>query len=179
LERVEFAQNGIQFEDFPDLFASFKENPNLRIINLDDNIIKSSIKVLIEALPALKRLQTLKLNDCILGGKNSLKLFEALKDHEEIKVIECNYNEIEDAGIQEKIFELILSSKGKLKSLKKLSLKGNQIDKDLYNKFNNKISENIEEFLVYSDEELEAELYDETEEDELGNIRKMKEMNIK
>lgn len=179
MERVELAQNGIHAEGFPDLFSSFKENPNLRIINLDDNIIKSSIKVLIEALPALKRLQTLKLNDCILGEKNSLKLFEALKDHKEIKVIECNYNDIEDAGIQEKIFDLILSSNGKLKNLKKLSLKGNQIDKDLYKKFNKTISENIEEFVVYSDEELEAELYDETEEDEFGINRKMKAMNIK
>lgn len=176
---MEFAQNGIFAEGFPDLFNSFKENPNLRIINVEDNTIKSSVKVLIEALPALKRLQVLKISDCLLQEKQSLKLFEALKEHENIKVIECNYNEIEDPDTQEKIFEILIANKDKLKNLKRLFIKGNEIDKDLYKKYKKQIEQNIEEFLAYSDEELEADLYEETEEDEFGNLRKMKDLKIK
>ncbi len=178
LERVEFAQNGIEPNGFPDLFNSFKENKNLRIINVEDNIIKSSVKFLIEALPALNKLQVLKISDCLLQEKQSLKLFEALKEHESLKVIECEYNEIEDFETQEKIFQILIANKHKLKNLEKLSLKGNEIDKDLFKKYNKEIARNIEDFVAYSDEELEADLYDETEEDEFGNIRKMKEMKI-
>lgn len=179
LERVEFSQNGIKPEDFPELFKSFKENPKLRIINLEDNTIKSSIKELIEALPLLKNLQTLNLNDCLLGHENSIKLFQALKDHENLKIIKCSYNEIEEPEAQKEIFNLILENKEKLKNLKKLELKGNEIDKDVYKKYNKNISNIVEEFIAYSDEELEADLYEETEEDEFGNLRKMENLKIK
>jgi len=179
LERIEFAQNGINSEGFSDLFNSFKENTNLRIINVEDNTIKSSVDFLIKALPSLKKLQVLKISDCLLTGKESVELFEALKDHENMKAIECNYNEIEDPDMQEKIFAIIIANKNQLKNLKKLSLKGNEIDKDLYEKYNKEIQKYIDEFVAYSDEELEADQYSETEEDEFGNLRKMKELKIK
>jgi len=153
------------------LFDSFKENTKLRNINIADNKIKSSGEKFIEIISNLKNLQVININDCIFGEKNTLNLFEATKGLEKLKVIECAYNEVEKPKSQEKIFECLLGNKEKLKELKKVNLKGNEIDKEVLNKYSKKLNEYIEEFEAYSDEELEAELYPENEEDEHGNPR--------
>ena len=171
MERVEFANNGINEEGFNELFKSFKENLNLRIINVEDNTIKSSAKTLIEIIPLLKKLQVLKISDSLLRGKLSVSLFEAVKELENLKIIECDYNEVEEPQNQEKIFDILLNNKEKLKSLKKVTLRGNEIDKDVYKKFSKEIAQNFSEFEAYSDEELEADKYDELPEDEFGNLR--------
>jgi len=175
-ERIEFAQNGINEEGFNSFFPSLKDNLNLRIINLEDNTIKNSSKLLIEILPDLKKLQSLIINDSLLTEKNSVNLFEAVKNLENLKIIQCNYNEIENIKSQKKIFQVLLENKEKLKNLKKVTLKGNEIDKDLFKEYSQKL-DNIDEFEAYSDEELEADLYDELEEDEFGNKR-MEKMKI-
>ncbi len=98
-------------------------------------------------------------------------IFDSIKDLENLKDIKCNYNEIENLESQKKIFDILLENKKKNKNLKSVSLKGNEIDKDLFEYYEKKMKENIIEFEAYSDEELEAENYEELPEDENGNLR--------
>jgi Ran GTPase-activating protein (RanGAP) involved in mRNA processing and transport len=79
LVRIQFFQNGIFAEGFVELFKSLKSNKNLKHMKLNDNIIKSAVKFLIESLEELKHLEELDISDSLIGAKNSLKLFEALK----------------------------------------------------------------------------------------------------
>ena len=48
-------------------------------MKLNDNIIKSAVKFLIESLEQLQHLEVLDISDSLIGAKNSLKLFEAVK----------------------------------------------------------------------------------------------------
>jgi Ran GTPase-activating protein (RanGAP) involved in mRNA processing and transport len=79
LVKIEFFQNGIFAEGFIELLKALKFNKNLKHVKLNDNIIKSSIKHLIESLEELKDLEELDISDSLIGAKNCVKLFEALK----------------------------------------------------------------------------------------------------
>lgn len=79
LVKVQFFQNGIFAEGFTELFKALKFNKDLKHIKINDNIIKSAVKFFIEALEDLKQIEELDVSDSLIGGKNSVKLFEALK----------------------------------------------------------------------------------------------------
>lgn len=55
-------------------------------MKLNDNIVKSAVKFLIESLEELKLLEELDISDSLIGAKNSLKLFEALKVPDEFQL---------------------------------------------------------------------------------------------
>jgi len=67
LIKIQFFQNGIFAEGFIVLFKALKFNKNLKHMKINDNIVKSAVKVLIE------------ISDSLIGAKNSVKLFETLK----------------------------------------------------------------------------------------------------
>lgn len=79
LVKIQFFQNGIFAEGFAELFKALRLNKNIKHMKINDNIIKSAIKVLIESLEELKQLEELDISDSLIGAKNSVKLFEALK----------------------------------------------------------------------------------------------------
>lgn len=79
LVKIQFFQNGIFAEGFAELFKALKFNKNLKHMKLNDNIIKTAVKVLIESLEELKHLEELDISDSLIGAKNSVRLFEALK----------------------------------------------------------------------------------------------------
>jgi len=79
LVKIQFFQNGIFAEGFAELFKALKFNKNLKHMKLNDNIIKSAVKFLIESLEQLQHLEVLDISDSLIGAKNSLKLFEAVK----------------------------------------------------------------------------------------------------
>lgn len=57
-----------------------------------------------------------------------------------------------------------------MKSLKKLEIKGNEIDKDLYHKFKKALPESIEDFEAYSEDELEYLEDEEKVEQAIGKL---------
>lgn len=79
LERLEISQNGINTEGFEVLFDSLKDNTKLRYLDVGDNSIKESGQNLINVLPLLKNLETLKISDCLVGAENGVKIFEILQ----------------------------------------------------------------------------------------------------
>lgn len=91
-----------------------------------------------------------------------------------MKEIEFNYNELDkEKNSQKKIFEICLDSE-KMLNLKKVEIYGNEIDKKLWEKYKNDLMKKIDDFVPYSEEELEADDYEETSEDEFGNPRDKK-----
>jgi len=79
LVKIQFFQNGINAEGFAELFKALRFNKNLKHMKLNDNTIKSAVKFLIESLEELKQIEELDISDSLIGAKNSVKLFEALK----------------------------------------------------------------------------------------------------
>jgi hypothetical protein len=137
------------------LIDSFKENPNLNYIDLDDNKISKVGLDLANTIPFLKKLKVLKISDCLIGEENSLAIFESLKSSETIEIIECGYNEIEDKKCQDKILSNLFNEKRK-KKYKKISLKGNEMNTKVIEKYKEKIKELVDEFIDVSDEEEEG-----------------------
>ena len=78
LNKIQFFQNGINNDGFTELFKAFKLNVNLKHIKINDNTVKSSVKIFIDALTVLKKLEELDISDSLIGGPNSVKLFQAL-----------------------------------------------------------------------------------------------------
>ena len=150
LEHVEIFQNGIKEEGMIDIINSFGKNKNLKVIKINDNLIKSGAKIFSEIIPTLIHLKILDISDLNLGNSNALLIFKSLSQLKEIEEIYSNYNEIEKRNTQEEIFNVIL----KMDSLKLIDIKGNMINKKLYNKFKKEFDKkNFDKFNCYSSEE--------------------------
>jgi hypothetical protein len=89
----------------------------------------------------------------------------------EIEKIYSNYNETEKKKAQEEIFNILLQ----IKSLKIVEIKGNMIDRKLYNKFKKEFDKKKIE--CYSSEE--EDLNEEEEEEEEEKEKEIKKEEIK
>lgn len=170
LKHIQLFQNGIKEEGMADLFKSLRFNSQLKILKLNDNLIKNSCNHLVEVIPALTSLNVLDISDSLLGHDHSICLFKALSGLDEIREIYCNYNEIEKKSAQRNIFELCLG----MNNLETVELKGNDIDPSLWKKFQKELKAKIKNFDPYSDEEEvmideEEEMIEELEKLELNN----------
>lgn len=83
-------QNGIYHKGIKALSEAFKNNPHLKIINLNDNTVRAKgAAALASALPALQNLETLNLGDCLLKTDGALFIAKALTSkHLSLKVRE-------------------------------------------------------------------------------------------
>lgn len=90
LVEVSTPQNGIYHKGVSALSDAFKNNPHLKIINLNDNTVREKgAAALASALPALQNLETLNLGDCLLKTKGVLLIAKALTGkHVALKVSE-------------------------------------------------------------------------------------------
>lgn len=89
MEEVAMPQNGIYHVGITALSEAFIQNPNLRVLNLNDNTltIKGAL-ALAAALPNLQKLQEINLGDCLLKTKGAMSIAAALAEgHEELQVI--------------------------------------------------------------------------------------------
>ena len=164
LEHVEIFQNGIKEEGMIDIINSFGKNKNLKVIKINDNLIKNGAKIFSEIIPTLIHLKILDISDLNLGNSNALLIFKSLSQLKEIEEIYSNYNEIEKRNTQEEIFNVIL----KMDSLKLIDIKGNMINKILYNKFKKEFDKkNFDKFNCYSSEEEDLGEDEEEEEEEI------------
>ena len=161
LQCLEMFQNGISALGMQKIFESLKGKKNLQIIKVNDNFIKDSIQVLIEIIPELTELKIIDISDSIIGNKLSVAFFKAVSSMSNIEEIYCNYNEIEDKKAQEEIFECI----GKNKKMKIIELKGNEINRKIYEKYKTN-NEFLERFECYSENEEEFEEEEKVENDD-------------
>ena len=154
-EHLECFQNGISTLAMKKIFLALKENKNLKILKINDNFTKTALEDLIKILPELKFLKIIDISDSItdseLGNKLGIEFFKALSTLENLEEIYCNYNEIIDEDTHKEIFEILK----KIKNLKIVQLKGNEIEKNLVKKYEKNI--NLEKLICFSDNEEEAE----------------------
>ena len=154
-EHLEFYQNGISTSGMKKLFIALKENKNLKILKINDNFTKIALEELIKILPEFHELKIIDISDSIteekLGNKLGIEFFKALSSLEKLEEIYCNYNEIIDKNSQKEILEILK----KMKNLKIVQLKGNEISKNLVKNYEKDF--HLEKLICFSDNEEESE----------------------
>ena len=171
LEHLELFQNGISAKGMKEIFLSLKENTNIQILKINDNFTKDSIQTLIDIIPELKKLKIIDISDSLIGDKLGIEFFKAINKLNSVEEIYCNYNEIESKDAQNEIFQLI----EKNKNMKIIELKGNEINKGLFKKYEKSLKENnknLEKLECYSENEEEEE---EEKEEKDKEVKKLTE----
>ena len=166
LEHVEIFQNGIKEDGMIEIIKSFDNNRNLKVIKINDNWIKSGAKIFSEIIPNLCHLKILDISDLKIGNSNAVLIFKSLSLLNEIEEIYSNYNETEKKNAQEEIFNILL----KMNSLKIVEIKGNMINRKLYNKFKKEFDK--AKIDCYSSEEEDLNEEEEEEEEDEKEIKK-------
>ena len=166
LEHVEIFQNGIKEEGMIEVIKSFNDNRNLKVIKINDNWIKSGAKIFSEIIPNLSHLKILDISDLKIGNSNAILIFKSLSLLKEIEEIYSNYNETEKKKAQEEIFNILLQ----IQSLKVVEIKGNMINRKLYNKFKKEFDK--AKIDCYSSEEEDLNEEEEEEEEDEKEIKK-------
>lgn len=82
-------QNGIYHQGIEALSNSFKNNHNLKVLDLNDNTVtKVGANHIAAALPHLQKLKILNLGDCLLGTDGATILAKALTEkHDNLEVL--------------------------------------------------------------------------------------------
>ena len=116
--KVNVQQNGIKKDGMLDLLKSFRENPGLEELYLNDNWIKSEEAIaLLEGITAsCPKLKVLNLSDNNIGDKASEQIFEILsKNCAELEKLFYNYNELANEATIRQCLDLISSKLPKIK----------------------------------------------------------------
>ncbi|XP_017493139.1 PREDICTED: ran GTPase-activating protein 1-like [Rhagoletis zephyria] len=80
LEVLELPQNGTKAAGIEALMRAVTANAaNLRVLNLNDNVLRKRGPLVAEAIRGLRRLQVLNLGDCLLGTDGALAVLAALQ----------------------------------------------------------------------------------------------------
>lgn len=78
LERLELPQNGTKEQGIIRLCEALKQNCNLKILNLNDNVLTTTSDDLASSLKKLDKLEVLNLGDCLLKTKGAIIVLSAL-----------------------------------------------------------------------------------------------------
>lgn len=95
-------QNGIYHVGITAIAYGLSANPNLRVLNLNDNTIGlKGARALAKVLPTFRNLEDLNLGDCLLKTKGAMVLAEALAitgNHTLLRNLDLSHNEIRVDG---------------------------------------------------------------------------------
>lgn len=84
-------QNGIYHEGIAALTDAFSCNPNLSILNMNDNTFtEKGAKCLAEVLPKLQKLKILNLGDCLLKTEGATLIAKALESGHQVSILSCS-----------------------------------------------------------------------------------------
>ncbi|KAJ2475883.1 Ran GAP Rna1, partial [Coemansia sp. RSA 2052] len=165
LREVRMPQNGIRSEGITELVTGLASNSKLAILDLQDNTFThSGSAALATALPSWDALEHLNVGDCLLGSTGGRLVIEALKDRATLKVVNLQYNEIEQDGAI-----ALAESLRTLKLLESLELNGNRFDAEsnAIELIKAALSENdIDDDIIGSLSDMEEITDDEEEEEE-------------
>ncbi|KAJ2909383.1 Ran GAP Rna1 [Coemansia aciculifera] len=165
LREVRMPQNGIRSEGIMELVTGLASNSKLAILDLQDNTFThSGSAALAAALPSWDALEHLNVGDCLLGSTGGLLVIEALHDRATLKLVNLQYNEIEQDGAI-----ALAKSLRTLKLLESLELNGNRFDAEsnAVELIKAALSENdIDDEIIGSLSDMEEITDDEEEEEE-------------
>merc|ERR1719239_550431 len=171
LEEVVMPQNGIYHEGLAALAEAFSHNPNLKILNMNDNTFTSKgAKAMAEALRKLEKLEMLNLGDCLLKSAGAKLICRALKGrHPGLRELVLDSNEIRAKAVD----DLVKAVKGK-SNLERVSISGNQLGTSGLKRVQEKFKElsliekleDVEDNEEPDSEEEDPDVSDDEEEDE-------------
>ncbi|RMZ87033.1 hypothetical protein DV736_g5737, partial [Chaetothyriales sp. CBS 134916] len=153
IKSVKMTQNGIRPEGISLLIsAGLSKCTNIEVCDLQDNTFTfAGSVVLSKALLGWPNLKELGLSDDYLGGRGSVKVFQALESgkNKNIEILKLEYNDITPAGLQ----TLLKAAKDGLPRLRRIELNGNKFDEDdpAIEKLSELLSERKEELGKNSD----------------------------
>ncbi|RMD42647.1 hypothetical protein DV735_g2514, partial [Chaetothyriales sp. CBS 134920] len=130
IKSVKMTQNGIRPEGISHLIsAGLSKCANLEVFDLQDNTFTfAASTVLSNALLGWPKLKELGLSDDYLGGRGSVKVFEALEvgKNKDVEILRLEYNDITRTGLQ----TLVNAARNGLPQLRRIELNGNKFDED-------------------------------------------------
>ncbi|KAK7067623.1 Ran GTPase-activating protein 1, partial [Halocaridina rubra] len=100
LEEVAMPQNGIFAEGIDALASALSVNPNLRILNLNDNTFTpKGARAMAEKLPSMQNLEVINFGDCLLKTNGAISIAKALESgHIKLRELYLDSNEIKIEG---------------------------------------------------------------------------------
>ncbi|KAL4720347.1 hypothetical protein ACJJTC_007881, partial [Scirpophaga incertulas] len=132
LEEVAMPQNGIYHVGISALSDAFKNNPNLAILNLNDNTIGAKGAEAIAAV--LHNLKTINFGDCLLKSKGAKALATAFRESSKALVsLDLSHNEIGKEACME-VVNAITSFPDGADRLSRVVLAGNSLGNAVHKK---------------------------------------------
>lgn len=164
LEVLELPQNGTKGEGIVALVRALEVNPNLRILNLNDNVLKNMDKLLSDAIRHLNHLEVLNFGDCLLKTNGCISILSAVQHlcntngACNLREIILNGNEIGKAATETIVatIELILANRPVNADTRlKVDLSCNNLGEDIVEQLRNQFSDLVD--LIVEDDEGSAD----------------------
>uniref|UniRef100_A0A9J7XQP3 Ran GTPase activating protein 1 n=1 Tax=Cyprinus carpio carpio TaxID=630221 RepID=A0A9J7XQP3_CYPCA len=127
LEEVHIPQNGINYQGVTALATAMQHNPQLRVLNLNDNTFtKRGAIAMAQALKHLRNVQLINFGDCLVRSEGASAISETLREGLPIlKELNLSFGEItKDAALE------VARSVQHKDQLEKLDLNGNSLGED-------------------------------------------------
>uniref|UniRef100_A0A8C1XPN2 RAN GTPase activating protein 1a n=1 Tax=Cyprinus carpio TaxID=7962 RepID=A0A8C1XPN2_CYPCA len=127
LEEVHMPQNGINYQGVTALATAMQHNPQLRVLNLNDNTFtKRGAIAMAQALKHLRNVQVINFGDCLVRSEGASAISETLTEGLPIlKELNLSFGEItKDAALE------VARSVQHKDQLEKLDLNGNSLGED-------------------------------------------------
>uniref|UniRef100_A0A8C2EQL3 RAN GTPase activating protein 1a n=1 Tax=Cyprinus carpio TaxID=7962 RepID=A0A8C2EQL3_CYPCA len=127
LEEVHMPQNGINYQGVTALATAMQHNPQLRVLNLNDNTFtKRGAIAMAQALKHLRNVQLINFGDCLVRSEGASAISETLREGLPIlKELNLSFGEItKDAALE------VARSVQHKDQLEKLDLNGNSLGED-------------------------------------------------
>jgi Ran GTPase-activating protein 1 len=139
LEELIMFQNGIKEEGMVGLLEGLDKCKNLRKLDLSDNwFLGKSLDMLCHIIEHCPKLVEINVGDCNLSSADNKKILAAFKKVERPwKGFGYNYNELNHEKTVKEFFEALT----KHKTLEWIQLKGNEVEEDLIEYFNDQIKD--------------------------------------
>lgn len=117
LEEIAMPQNGIYHIGISALSKALMKNPNMTILNLNDNTIgPKGCQALVAAFEHMQKIKDVNFGDCLIKTPGAVYLSEILTEgHSDLEVLNLGFNEIGPEGAQS--ICLAVRNKSNLKSL--------------------------------------------------------------
>jgi Ran GTPase-activating protein 1 len=176
LRKISIPQNGIKKEGMVALFRNLLNNPDLQMIEVNDNYLNDleAASCLSACIESLSFLSVLNIGDCMLGDKGAGLVLNALKStNQHLMELYVQYNELSTGKTVDDLIELAMIRD----NLVKLHIQGNDFKKSSKEVIKNNLKKRETEIEVkfYSSGEEEFD-EDDDEEDLSAQVEKL---NIK
>ena len=185
LRKISVPQNGIRKEGMVALFRNLINNPELQIIEVNDNYLNDpeAYDSLSACIENMNFLAVINIGDCMIGDNGAIRVLNALKTTSpHLLELHLQYNELSGNKVCDELIELVLIRN----NLEKIRLQGNEFNKNLKNKFKEIVEKSEKDIAVsfYSSGEEEEEEEDEEEEEkniegEENLVKVVNEMSLK